>query len=279
MTAAVGLKKVREMTTLIEVEKVKRAAAPVALDHERYVRQWSAYRASGSIEERNEIVLQYTDLVRRIVLWFKGSYNNFGQLDDMINQGMIALIDAVEKFDPQMGNKFETFASLKIKGAIIDFMRKQDWMPRNQRSQAKELDEVYSALYARYGREPSRGEISQEMGVSVNHLEKILEQRHHAVILSYEEVIYEKMMVPMAMICGEDNRETPESEVLFEELKSQLAKAIDSLNEREKMVISLYYYENLKLREIAEVLTITESRVSQIHSAALVKIKHFMRQY
>lgn len=315
MTVAVEWEKVREMAIAVELEKVSavnvavewdkvRAMAgpgqadkgrattssgepgkgrmttdPVVLDNEKYTRQWKVYQTSGRVEDRNEIVLQYTDLVRRIVLWFKGSYNNFGQLDDMVNQGMIALIDAVEKFDPQKGNKFETFASLKIRGAIIDFMRKQDWMPRNQRSLARELDEVYGALYAQYGREPAKEEIAKAMGVSVRHLEKILEQRHNAVILSYEEVVYEKMMVPTSLISCEDNRGTPESEVLFGELKSQLAEAIDALKEKERTVISLYYYENLKLKEIAEILSITESRVSQIHSAALIKIKHLMSQY
>ena len=101
---------------------------PDLQEENKYIAQWKRYKENRSIEARNEIVLQYTDLVRRIVLRFKGSYSNFGQLDDMINQGIIALIDAVEKFDPDLGNKFETFASLKIKGAVIDFMRKQNMM-------------------------------------------------------------------------------------------------------------------------------------------------------
>ena len=249
------------------------------IQDDRHLELWKAYKENKTIEARNEIVLQYINLVRRIVLRFKGSYNNFGQLDDMVNQGIIALIDAVEKFDPEMGNKFETFASLKIKGAIIDFMRKQDWVPRNQRNLSKELDEVYSQLYSQNGIEPTKQEMADHMGISITHLDKILQQRHNAIILSYEEAINEKMMVASPLITNQVEKDTPESGLLQEELKQKLIEAIDNLNEKERLVVSLYYYENLKLKEIAEVMGITESRVSQIHSAAIIKMKNKLSSY
>jgi RNA polymerase sigma factor for flagellar operon FliA len=249
------------------------------IDEDKTIQLWRYYKTNKNIETRNEIVLHYTSLVRKIVLRFKGSYSNFGQLDDMVNQGIIALIDAVEKFDPDLGNKFETFASLKIKGAIIDFMRKQDWVPRNQRNQSKELDEVYNELYAERGCEPTKMEMAERMGVSVTHLDKILQQRHNSIILSYEEAINEKMMIASPLIVNENDKDSPESGLLFEELKSKLIEAIDQLNEKERLVVSLYYYESLKLKEIAEVLSITESRVSQIHSAAIIKMKNRMSNY
>ncbi|MFA5635950.1 MAG: FliA/WhiG family RNA polymerase sigma factor [Anaerovoracaceae bacterium] len=240
---------------------------------------WNRYKADKSIEIRNEIVLAYTWLVRKIVLRFKGSYSNFGQLDDMVNQGVIALIDSVERFDPDMGNKFESFASVKIKGSIIDFMRKQDWVPRNQRNLAKELEEIYGQLYAQTGREPTREEIAEKMEISLLHLDKILQQRHNAFILSYEEVINEKLAVVAPLIDNARDMSSPEPEVLYSELKEVLVGAIDALNEKERLVITLYYYESLKLREIAEILGITESRVSQIHSASIIKMKHRMNKY
>jgi RNA polymerase sigma factor for flagellar operon FliA len=246
---------------------------------ERTLQLWQLYKTNKSVETRNEIVLMYTSLVKKIVLRFKGSYSNFGQLDDMVNQGIIALIDAVEKFDPELGNKFETFASLKIKGAIIDFMRKQDWVPRNQRNLSKELDEVYNEFYAEHGCEPSKQEMADKMGVSITHLDKILQQRHNSIILSYEEAINEKMMTASPLIANESDKDSPETGLLYEELKSKLMEAIDQLNEKERLVVSLYYYENLKLKEIAEVLSITESRVSQIHSAAIIKMKSRLTNY
>lgn len=248
-------------------------------EENKYISQWKLYKEDRSIEARNEIVLKYTDLVRKIVLRFKGSYSNFGQLDDMINQGIIALIDAVEKFDPEMGNKFETFASLKIKGAVIDFMRKQDWVPRSQRSMSKELDEVYGELYMNTGCEPTKAELAEKMGITATNVDKILQQKHNSFILSYEETINEKMMVASPLIIDHKDKDSPESELLYEELKATLVEAIDQLNEKEKMVVSLYYYENLKLKEIATILEITESRVSQIHSASIIKMRNRLNNY
>jgi RNA polymerase sigma factor for flagellar operon FliA len=240
---------------------------------------WQMYKENRCTEVRNDIVLQYSGLVKKIVLRFKGSYNNFGQLDDMINQGMIALIDAVEKFNPDLGNKFETFASLKIKGAVIDFMRKQDWVPRSQRSLSKVLEDTFGELYVKLGREPTQEEIATKMRISIDNLNKILQQRHNGIILSYEEAINEKMMEVSPLITNETKDQSPESQLLFDELKIKLAEAIDQLNEKERVVVSLYYYENLKLKEIAKILEVTESRVSQIHSKAMIKMKDRLKNY
>lgn len=248
-------------------------------DTEKYIEQWREYKEVGTVEKRNDIVLQYTDLVKKIVLHFKGSYNNYSQIDDMINQGMIALIDAVEKFDPHMGNKFETFASLKIKGAIIDFMRKQDWVPRNQRTLVKELNAAYESMYAELGREPTKQELATKMSVSEDQLDKIMQKRHNAMVLSYEEAINEKMMVASPLMTENRESDAPEAGILQDELKSKLAEAINDLNEKERQVVSLYYYESLKLKDIAGILGITESRVSQIHSAAIMKMKHKITAY
>lgn len=246
---------------------------------EKIMALWQLYQEQRTTENRNEIVLQYTGLVKKIVLRFKGSYNNFGQLDDMVNQGMIVLIDAVEKFNPEMGNKFETFATLKIRGAVIDFMRKQDWVPRSQRSLSRLLEESYGELYVALEREPTEAEIAAKMGISEANLQKILQQRHNSIVLSYEEAINEKMMDVSPLITEVRADDSPESTILFDELKMKLGEAIDQLKEKERLVVSLYYYENLKLKEIAEVLGVTESRVSQIHSQAMIKMRNRLKNY
>jgi RNA polymerase sigma factor for flagellar operon FliA len=248
-------------------------------DDELVQNLWLTYHQDRSTENRNEIVLQYTGLVKKIVLRFKGSYSNFGQMDDMVNQGMIVLIDAVEKFKPEMGYKFETFATLKIRGAVIDFMRKQDWVPRSQRSLSKMLEEAHGELYATLDREPTEAEIAEKMGISETNLQKILQQRHNAIVLSYEEAINEKMMEVSPLITEEKSDDSPESTILLEELKLKLGEAIDQLKEKERLVVSLYYYENLKLKEIAEVMGVTESRVSQIHSQAMIKMRTRLKNY
>lgn len=248
-------------------------------DVDNYIEQWKPYLKNKTIEARNDIVLQYTDLVKKIVLRFKGSYNNFAQLDDMVNQGIIALIDSVEKFDPYLGNKFETFASLKIKGAIVDFIRKQDWVPRNQRNLSKELDQVYSELYTTKGSPPTNEEVAKRMGITLPQLERVLQRRHNSILLSYEETINEKMIEVSPLIINQSEQYCPESELLYNELKDKLIEAIDQLNEKERVVVSLYYYENLKLKEIAQILGVTESRVSQIHSASMIKMKYKLNNY
>ncbi|NLY71818.1 MAG: sigma-70 family RNA polymerase sigma factor, partial [Clostridiales bacterium] len=137
-------------------------------NHDRdYIEEWKHYKETKSIEARNELVLKYMDLVKKIVLRFNGSYSNFGQLDDMVNQGILALIDAVERFDLDYKNKFETYATVKIRGAIIDYIRKQDWVPREQRTLSKELDNVYSELYSIKGSEPTKDEIAERMDITV----------------------------------------------------------------------------------------------------------------
>jgi RNA polymerase sigma factor for flagellar operon FliA len=252
---------------------------PAADSRTDYEEQWREYRQSRSDDARNELVLTYIDLVKRVVLRFKGSYNNYGQLDDMINQGMLALIDAVERFKPEMGNKFETFASLKIRGAVLDFMRKQDWIPRNQRTLVKGLNAVFETLYAEYGREPTKEEIAARMGVSDVQLEKILQKRHDAMILSYEEAVNEKMAMVSPLTTEQHDEGAPEEVMLRNELKQKLQEAVGGLSEKERLVVSLYYYENLKLKEIASIMGITESRVSQIHSASIMKLKHKIDTY
>lgn len=248
-------------------------------EDEQIIALWQLYKEQRSTELRNEIVLHYSGLVKKIVLRFKGSYNNFGQLDDMVNQGMIVLIDAVEKFNPDMGNKFETFATLKIRGSVIDFMRKQDWVPRSQRSLSRVLEETHGELYATLNREPTEAEIAQKMGISEVNLQKILQQRHNSIVLSYEEAINEKMMEVSPLITEQRSDDSPESTLLFDELKIKLGEAIDQLKEKERLVVSLYYYENLKLKEIAEVIGVTESRVSQIHSQAMIKMRNRLKNY
>ena len=158
-------------------------------------------------------------------------------------------------------------------------MRKQDWVPRNQRNLSKELDEIYNELYAERGYEPTKQEMADKMGVTLPNLDKILQQRHNSIILSYEEAINEKMMIASPLIANDSDKETPETGLLYDELKEKLMEAIDQLNEKERLVVSLYYYENLKLKEIAEVMSITESRVSQIHSAAIIKMKNRLNNY
>lgn len=247
---------------------------------EKIARLWEEYEVNRSPEIRNEIVLHYSNLVKIIALRMRGTYKNYAQLDDIVNQGIIALIDAVERFEIKREIKFETFASIKVKGAIIDYIRSQDWVPRRLRKLSRDLEAAYNKLYTDFGRQPTNKEIAAEMQLTPAQLDRVLEQSYSLNLLSYEEVIWQKMTSVGAESFTSDNaEELPERKFMEEELREQLALSVDALNERERTVISLYYYEKLKLKEIAKILGVSESRVCQIHSAAIVKMRRNMQEY
>ncbi|MCL2056397.1 MAG: FliA/WhiG family RNA polymerase sigma factor [Oscillospiraceae bacterium] len=241
---------------------------------------WGQYLEDRSVELRNELVLHYSQLVKCIALRMRGTFKNYAQLDDVVNQGIIALIDAVEKYDPARNIKFETFASIKVKGSIIDYIRSQDWIPRRLRKLSRDLEDMNSKLCTDLGRQPTHQELAKEMDMTPGQLDRVMEQTYSFNLLSYEEVVWQKMSsVGYDDFASDSAEESPERKLMEDELRVQLTGSIDALNERERTVISLYYYERLKLKEIAAVLGVSESRVCQIHSAAIVKMKKYMHEY
>jgi RNA polymerase sigma factor for flagellar operon FliA len=210
----------------------------------------------------------------------RGTYKNYAQLDDVVNQGIIALIDAVEKYEPSRGIKFETFASIKVKGSIIDYIRSQDWIPRRLRKLSRDLETASNKLSSDLGRQPTYQEIAKEMNLTPGQLDRVMEQTYSFNLLSYEEVVWQKMTsVGDDDFASDSAEESPERRFLEEELRQQLAAAVDILNERERTIISLYYYEKLKLKEIAAIMGVSESRVCQLHSAAILKMKKNLNAY
>jgi RNA polymerase sigma factor for flagellar operon FliA len=241
---------------------------------------WDDYLRTRSVDVRNDIVLHYSQLVKSIALRMRGIYKHYAQLDDVVNQGIIALIDAVEKYDPSRGIKFDTFATIKVKGAVIDYIRSQDWIPRRIRKLAQDFEDVSNKLCTDLGRQPTYKEIAKEMNMTPGQLDRIMEQTYAFNLLSYEEVLWQKMSgVGDDDFPSDRTEESPERRLLEEELRGQLAASVDALNERERLVVSLYYHERLKLREISGAMGISESRVCQIHAGAILKMKKTMHSY
>ncbi len=231
------------------------------------------YRETGDINLRNDIVMRYLELVRVIALSLRNVYIKYATTDDIINEGVLALMSAIDTFDLDRGVKFETYANIKIKGAIVDFVRKQDWVPRQVRAFGRELDTAYNELFNKLGRHPKNAELAEHLGLSMEKLEKQMAESASAVTLSFEELLYE------------DNFDIMESDdladkALYEkELKQMIAKAITELTPKARQVVTLYYYEKIKFSEIARVLGITESRVCQIHSKAILYLKRALTDY
>ena len=233
------------------------------------------YQNTKDIGLRNDIVLRYMDIVKYVAVSTRGVYCKYAETDDIVNEGVLALIKAVETYDLQRGVKFETYAAIKIKGAIIDFVRKQDWIPRQVRHFGRTLDAAYNELYSKLDRHPTNQELADHMGIPKEKLLRAMADLAGANTLSFEELLYEDN-IESVVIIGDG---AADQSVYEKELREVLTAAIDELKPKEKQVISLYYYEKLKFGEIAKVLGVTESRVCQIHSKAMLLLKRKLQEY
>ena len=232
------------------------------------------YRSSGCQELKWTLALRYVGLVKSIALQVRGVYSSFAQVDDIINEGVLALVGAVDKFDPDKGIKFETFVSKRIRGAVIDLARRQDWVPRSVRRKAREIDQASVELYAELGRSPTDEEIARRLGISSQQYQEDLANTALCNLLSLDSLFDDQDQggVDVADSVGTGR---PEDSLLRQELLDGIA----SLRENEQMVVSLYYRKNLSMKEIAQVMEVSEPRISQIHSRAIQKLKLYMQQY
>lgn len=240
---------------------------------------WEQYRMTKDPNIRNLLVVEYGYIVKCIALKTVGRYQHFNFMEDIVNEGLIALLDAVEKFDPEKKVKFETFASIKVRGAMIDFIRRQDCFPRRLKRMAKNISDAENQLSHQLGRSPSDRELADFLNVSVDEYDKMQAETCALNMLSFEEMIYEKGVENIESSLTSEQIRGPEQVVSEKELQEVLAQNIELLNDKEKMVISLYYKEQLKIKEISGMMGISDSRVSQIHSNALRKLKKHLTEY
>ncbi len=233
---------------------------------------WLEYVKSKSSECRDQLIIEYAPLVK-IVAGRLSAYLGYNvEYDDLVGYGVFGLIDAIDKFDYGKGVKFETYASLRIRGAILDQIRKMDWIPRSLRQKQKKIDAAMSKIESMYGRNASDEEIAKEIGIDTDELLTWQGQAKITNVVSLDEFV-EASGEKEVGYAQKNSFEQPEHVVLKNELKQQLIEALDSLTEREKKVILLYYYEELTLKEISVVLEVSESRISQLHTKALQKMK------
>ncbi len=238
---------------------------------------WKEYRESGSKIAKDKLLVEYAHLVKFIANRLAVNLPSSVDRNDLISSGVLGLIKAVETFEPERGFKFETYAGHKIRGAILDELRALDWVPRSVRQKSRELQRVFARLENRLGRLPYDDEMCEELKISMAEYEELLSDVTPATIISLEESMPDR---------GSDSKElkiidsiedpgssNPLKELGFTEVKEILKETITNLPEKEKLVIALYHYEELTLKEIGVVLDITESRVSQIHSKAILKLR------
>jgi RNA polymerase sigma factor FliA len=238
---------------------------------------WQRYKKDGDEKARERLVLAYSPLVKFVAGRMSSGLPAHIEESDLISYGLLGLIGAIERFDPDREIKFETFAVARIKGSIIDELRSLDWVPRSVRAKAREIEAAHAKLERTLGRTPTDEEVAAELGVTNEEFQESLLQISNSSVVALDELwsvsdasgdqvsLLDTMKDPSAV--------DPARELGVSELKDRLANAISRLPEREKLVVALYYYENLTLREIGEVLGVTESRVSQLHTKAVLRLK------
>jgi RNA polymerase sigma factor FliA len=237
---------------------------------------WLEYRRTSDPGIRDRLILTYAPLVKYVAGRLGSGLPAHVDENDLVSYGLLGLIGAIERYDPARDIKFETYAIARIKGAIIDELRALDWVPRSVRSRAREIERAIAELESKLGRAPNDDEIAGKVGITVEELEESLTDISRSSIAALDElwsVSGEGDQISL-MDTIEDTSGPRPAEALDEvEMREVLADAIARLPEREKLVITLYYYEELTLREIGEVLGVTESRVSQLHTKAILRLK------
>jgi RNA polymerase sigma factor FliA len=265
------------MSKAIPEPETQRSSVPAGPDDDSVGRAWVEYKESGTKAAREALILNYSPLVKyvagRVAV---GLPANIEQAD-LISYGIFGLIDAIEKYEPDRGIKFETYAISRIRGAIIDELRAIDWVPRSVRFKAREVEKAYQALENKNKRPPSDSEIAEEMGVSTDELNNIYTQLSSVSLVALDELMSVEGGQGDRLSLVETLEDTklagPVETIEAEEMKSILAEAINRLPEREKIVITLYYYEGLTLAEIGQVLGVTESRICQMHTKAVLAMR------
>lgn len=249
------------------------------LTEEQFLKLHAEYKETGDINLRNRLVLAYGYIAQIAAMQLRGSASTQSQVEDMINHGMIMMIDCIDRFDASKGIKFETYAYMRVRGSIIDLIRKQDWIPRRVRVNSKTINDTYNLLCTELHREPTSKEIADKMGITVEKLEKYSAEASYAMLYSFEELIQNVSQMGNVLESSTLDDITPEKKLLKTELRKVLSEAIEELSERERLVITLYFFENLNLSDIAKVLDVSVQRVSQINTRAVAKLKSKMNSY
>lgn len=246
---------------------------------------WRKYKESNdeALKEdlREEIILRYAPLVKYMAGRIAISIPPTVEFEDLVHYGIIGLIDAIEKFDLTQNTKFKTYASQRIRGAIFDELRQIDWIPRSIRQKSKLLETAYANLEHKLGRAATDEEVATELGIGVKELSQLILEVSGTALLSLDDpcpISNDDEMSLVDIIEGPVSK-TPEVIAEKEEVRRLLIEAIEKLPQREREVIALYYYEELTLKEIGEVLNITESRVSQLHTKIILRLRGYLSKH
>ena len=233
---------------------------------------WKQYSDTKDPALREKLIIEYSHLIKFIAGRLHIYFGSNVEYDDLVGFGVFGLIDAIDKFDLNKGVKFETYASLRIRGSIIDSIREMDWVPRSLRQKNKELEKIYTEIENQAGHSASDKEVADKLGISLEEFYKLLSEVSVSSMISLEEFVEQNYEIELDLP-NENKEDRPESHAELSELKSILADAINRLPEKEKTVVSLYYFDELTLKEISAIMKVSESRISQLHTKAILRLR------
>jgi len=244
------------------------------------LRKYKKSKKSLSRNEKSLLIQEYSPLIKFIAKKIAMRLPSSVELDDLISSGVIGLMDAIDKYDPTRDNQFKTYAEFRIRGAILDELRAQDWVPRSIREKSKMLEKAFVAVEKKLGRAASNKDVAKQLGVSLDEFHQLLTQTKSVALLNidavgdFSQVDKRSLLSVLESFPSDDpllklNRKT---------VKSVISRAIEELPEKQRMVLALYYYEDLNLKEIGDILEVTESRVSQLHTQAINRLKNKLRK-
>jgi len=242
---------------------------------------WREYKSTDSRAARDQLIVHYAPMVKYVAGRVAVGLPNTVEQSDLVGYGIFGLIDAIDKFDIDRENKFETYAMVRVRGSIIDGLRKVDWVPRSVRTKARQVESAFAKLEARFGRAPTDAELADELKISEADLQSIFSQVSFVGVVALDEMLGGGDHGDSTTLGDTiaDRDEGPVAAYEVEETRRQLASTIAAMAEREKIVLTLYYYENLTLAEIGDVLGVTESRVCQIHTRAVIQLRARIRAF
>jgi len=235
-----------------------------------------------NLENREAVVVEYSPMVKYVANRIALRLPSHIEVEDLISVGVLGLIDAIEKYDPDRGAKFKTYAEFRVRGAILDELRSMDWVPRSIRQKASQIDAVVQKLQSKFSRPPEDEEIAKELGVSLDQFFDTLNETRNMPVLSLDDLNIVKetggQQSLLDCLAGKVDAD-PQVQFRLNELKEVIAQTIDTLPEKERLVVSLYYYKELTMSEIGVVLNVTESRVSQIHSKTMFRLRTKLKAF
>lgn len=229
---------------------------------------WERFKQDGDLEARDRLVVHYSPLVKFVAGRVRSGLPPAVEHADLVSDGVIGLLDALDKFDPERGLQFQTYAVSRIRGAMVDGLRAADWVPRSVREKIRDINTAQAELERRLGRAPKDAEVADRLGISVGDLRKIYSQTAHTSVVSFETVLDEE----------DTPRATTDLPGADDDIPPGFLAAVRELPERDQVVVALYYWERLTLAEIGQVLGVSESRVSQLHSRATLALRRKLLQ-